>query len=175
MKYIWVIIVLVLVGAVLWFAKQDTQKQINTDATDFPPSATTLAGPQEPLPIDTHTPKTALPKHRLIVKDNMKIEVTTEGTGEAIINNQTAIVEYVGKLTDGTIFDASKKHGQPFGFILGTGQVIKGWDEGVLGMKVGETRILTIPSDLAYGPAGIPGVIPPNATLIFEVTLVAIK
>jgi FKBP-type peptidyl-prolyl cis-trans isomerase len=108
-------------------------------------------------------------------KDNMTIETTHEGTGPGIVNGQTAVVEYTGKLADGSVFDASSKHGQPFSFPLGAGMVIKGWDQGVLGMKVGETRVLTIPPELGYGAAGYPPIIPQNATLTFEVTLVAIK
>jgi FKBP-type peptidyl-prolyl cis-trans isomerase len=106
----------------------------------------------------------------------MKIDVTKEGTGAAITNGQTASMLYTGKLTDGTVFDSTaSRNNQPFTFTLGAGQVIKGWDEGVLGMKVGEERTLTIPASLAYGANGISGVIPPNATLVFDVTLVGIK
>lgn len=122
-------------------------------------------------------PPTPLPtNHTITTKNGMNIETTTQGSGEAIINGQTAVVDYVGSLEDGTVFDASSRHSADgFSFPLGAGRVIAGWDQGVLGMKVGETRTLTIPSDLAYGPNGIPGVIPPNATLVFEVTLRAIK
>lgn len=108
-------------------------------------------------------------------KNGMNIEVTKEGNGPEITNGQTAVVDYVGKLSDGTIFDASARYGKPFEFALGAGMVIKGWEQGVVGMKVGETRTLTIPPELAYGSNGISGVIPPNATLIFEVTLKGIK
>jgi FKBP-type peptidyl-prolyl cis-trans isomerase FkpA len=89
-------------------------------------------------------------------------------------------VHYTGWLYDpmakdsrGTKFDSSKDRGQPFGFGLGGGQVIRGWDEGVQGMKVGGTRMLTIPADLGYGARGAGGVIPPNATLLFEVDLLS--
>jgi FKBP-type peptidyl-prolyl cis-trans isomerase len=125
----------------------------------------------------TSSPKdTAQPlEQNKVTTNNMKIETTKEGSGVEIKNGQTAVVDYVGKLTDGTIFDASARHGRSFEFPLGAGMVIKGWDQGVLGMKVGETRVLTIPPELGYGASGAGGVIPPNATLVFEVTLVGIK
>lgn len=81
----------------------------------------------------------------------------------------------MGTLTDGSKFDSSRDRGQPFSFTLGAGQVIKGWDEGVAQMSKGQVAKLTCPSDYAYGPRGIPGVIPPNATLIFEVELLDFK
>jgi FKBP-type peptidyl-prolyl cis-trans isomerase FkpA len=87
----------------------------------------------------------------------------------------TATVHYTGWLTDGTKFDSSLDRGQPFGFPLGQGSVIRGWDEGVKGMRVGGKRRLTIPPDLGYGAGGAPPTIPPNATLIFEVELLGVK
>ncbi|HRY63140.1 MAG TPA: FKBP-type peptidyl-prolyl cis-trans isomerase [Patescibacteria group bacterium] len=105
----------------------------------------------------------------------LKIETITPGQGEVpIAAGQTAVVHYTGWLTDGTKFDSSVDRGEPFEFIVGAGAVIAGWDQGVLGMKVGEKRKLTIPSDLAYGDAGV-GPIPPKATLVFEVELLGIK
>ena len=105
----------------------------------------------------------------------LKTEVLKEGEGEEIINGKTAVVHYTGWLEDGMKFDSSVDRGMPFEFDLGAGMVIPGWDQGVLGMKVGEKRKLTIPSDLAYGEQGSPGAIPPNATLIFEVELLEIN
>ena len=83
-------------------------------------------------------------------------------------------MHYQGRLTDGTIFDDSQKRGAPFSFTLGSGQVIPGWEQGIAGMKIGEKRVLTIPPELGYGAAGAGGVIPPNATLVFDVELVAV-
>ena len=98
-----------------------------------------------------------------------------EGTGAQPRPGQTAVVHYTGWLLDGTKFDSSKDRGQPFSFPLGQGRVIKGWDEGVATMKVGGVRRLTIPANLGYGAQGAGGVIPPNATLTFEVELLDVK
>jgi FKBP-type peptidyl-prolyl cis-trans isomerase len=97
------------------------------------------------------------------------------GTGAEAKTGDTVSVHYTGTLTDGTKFDSSLDRGTPLDFTIGAGNVIKGWDEGVVGMKVGGKRRLTIPPGLAYGSSGYPPVIPPNATLIFEIELVAIK
>ncbi len=105
----------------------------------------------------------------------MKVEILKEGTGEEAKNGDTVTVHYTGTLEDGTKFDSSQDRGTPFSFILGAGRVIKGWDLGVAGMKVGEQRKLTIPSNLGYGAQGAGEVIPPNATLIFEVELLGIN
>jgi len=104
------------------------------------------------------------------------------GAGEGLTAGKIAVVQYTGWLYDaaandnkGKQFDSSRTLGQPFRFPVGTGQVIKGWDQGVVGMKVGESRRLIIPADLAYGDSGAGGVIPPGATLVFDIDLVAIE
>jgi FKBP-type peptidyl-prolyl cis-trans isomerase len=97
------------------------------------------------------------------------------GTGEAAVAGQNVSVHYTGWLENGKKFDSSVDRGQPFSFPLGAGRVIKGWDEGVQGMKVGGKRKLTIPSDLGYGSRGAGGVIPPNATLVFDVELLGVR
>ena len=98
-----------------------------------------------------------------------------EGKGASPKSGQTVKVHYTGWLENGTKFDSSVDRGQPFEFVIGVGQVIKGWDEGVSTMKIGGKRKLTIPSLLGYGPRGAGSAIPPNATLLFDVELLGIK
>ena len=106
--------------------------------------------------------------------DQLKIEVIQDGNGDVAEHGQRVTVHYEGRLTDDTVFDASRPRGQPFSFTIGARQVIQGWEQGVAGMKVGEMRRLTIPADLGYGAAGAGGVIPPNATLVFDIELLAV-
>lgn len=101
--------------------------------------------------------------------------ITKQGTGQQAKAGDTVSVHYTGTLTDGTKFDSSRDRGEPIEFPLGAGRVIKGWDEGIAKMKVGDQAILVIPPTIAYGSSGAGGVIPPDATLIFIVELVGIK
>ncbi|MFA7314712.1 MAG: FKBP-type peptidyl-prolyl cis-trans isomerase [Candidatus Magasanikbacteria bacterium] len=105
---------------------------------------------------------------------DLQIEVLQEGTGQEAQHGDNVSVHYVGTFEDGRKFDSSIDRGQPFEFLLGMGMVIKGWDDGVVGMKIGEKRKLTIPYNLAYGESGH-GPIPPKATLIFEIELLEIE
>ena len=105
----------------------------------------------------------------------LKYEDLTVGEGPVAENGMKATVNYTGWLLDGTKFDSSFDSGNPYPFQLGSGSVIRGWDEGVKGMKVGGKRKLTIPPQLGYGAAGYGGVIPPNATLVFEVELLEVQ
>ena len=145
-------------------------------STETVTAATAAAKPAAPRPsAPLPTPAAAAPAApppspdaKLVSKD------LVVGKGAEAKAGDTVSVHYVGTLTDGKEFDSSKKHGQPFTFPLGQGRVIKGWDQGVAGMKVGGKRKLTIPSTLGYGERGA-GSIPPNATLVFEVELLEVK
>ena len=133
------------------------------------------SGP-ETSPSPTPTPTASPTPVRSETKPSgLKIEDQVVGTGPAAKSGNTVSVHYTGWLENGTKFDSSYDHGQPFSFLLGASQVIKGWDEGVAGMQVGGKRRLTIPASIAYGSQGIGGVIPPDATLIFEVELLVIQ
>ena len=150
-----------------------------------PPSPTATATPS---PTATGTPAptaTATPGPTTVVDSSSIPIITTDsglqikdlivGTGQRAQIGDTAVVDYTGWLEDGTKFDSSLDRGVPFEFVIGQGRVIKGWDEGVASMNVGGKRELTIPSELAYGDRGIGDVIPPGATLIFEVELIALR
>lgn len=135
------------------------------------------------LSIATPTPKTVVAEKDIVVENKdmqenaseLKIEDLVVGTGAEAVSGKLISVHYTGTLTNGTKFDSSKDRGEPFEFTLGAGQVIQGWDKGFAGMKVGGKRKLTIPSEMGYGAQGAGGVIPPNATLIFEVELLGVK
>jgi FKBP-type peptidyl-prolyl cis-trans isomerase len=120
---------------------------------------------------------TAKPKANKVVTtaDGLKYQIIKQGHGATAKAGQKVTVHYTGWLANGTKFDSSVDRGQPFQFDLGAHQVIQGWDEGVAGMKIGEKRKLTIPSALGYGAQGAGGVIPPNATLIFDVELLGVQ
>ena len=138
-----------------------------------------LISPEYPLsrpraaayPVGTRAPG-ATPL--ITTASGLQYEDTVAGTGDVATAGKTVSVHYTGTLADGTKFDSSKDRGTPFSFKLGGGQVIKGWDEGVQGMKVGGTRKLVIPGDLAYGKRGFPGAIPPDAELTFVVELLKV-
>jgi len=122
---------------------------------------------------DTSAP-TKVTGKPVTTSDGLKYWDIKEGTGPTATAGQRVKVHYTGWLTNGKKFDSSVDRGKPFEFVLGQGNVIKGWDEGVAGMKVGGKRQLQIPPDLGYGARGAGGVIPPNATLVFDVELLGV-
>lgn len=152
MKYFLIVLGVVLLGAVLYFG-----------------FANKSFAPKEPGANNQMQQNQNQAANKLVIED-IKI-----GEGKAAQNSDIVSVNYIGTLQDGTKFDSSYDRGEPFSFTLGQGQVIAGWDAGVLGMKVGGKRKLIIPPSLAYGANGVPGAIPPNATLIFEVELLEIQ
>lgn len=139
------------------------------------PSAETTPAVLESEQNTTNSPTTSMSQEDYNNITELQGKDLVVGTGATATAGDTVTVNYVGSLTDGTVFDASKNHGSTgFTFNLGAGQVIKGWDMGVAGMQEGGKRMLIIPASLAYGDQAVGGVIPANSTLIFEVELVKV-
>ena len=149
-----------------------------TPASDTVES-TAQASPTPTIETENKTPQASdnkMSEEKIVTTPSgLKYEVLQEGSGATPENGQTVTVHYTGTLEDGSKFDSSRDRGQPFQFKVGIGQVIQGWDEGLSTMKVGERRKFIIPPDLGYGASGAGGVIPPNATLIFDVELLGIN
>jgi peptidylprolyl isomerase len=168
------IVVIVAVLFILFYMMAPTlfapQQNMNTapidqSITNTPPAVDTNVAP------DTNT----APGQMTTTADGLQILIEQQGTGAAARNGDSVSVNYTGTLDNGTVFDSSIPRNQPLTFTLGQGSVIKGWDEGVLGMKIGEKRKLIIPSTLAYGDQAVGGVIPANSRLTFEVELLSIQ
>lgn len=167
-----IIVAVVVIGLAGWFENRATA----------PAGESAAEAPQQPnSPIasnatSSNQTQVATSTNKIVkMTDGLQIQDVVVGTGAEAKAGDTVTVQYIGTLENGTKFDSSYDRNQPFIFHLGAGQVIKGWDEGVAGMKVGGKRNLTIPASLGYGASGVPGVIPPNSVLKFTVDLLDVK
>jgi len=170
MKYRSTVLIPAALALLGWGTGPAAKAQDATAVAATPTAAVSAAASSTPRP----KKKKAGPEV-ITTPSGLKYQVLKKGQGSFAMRGETVSVHYTGWLTDGTKFDSSVDRGQPFQFTLGAGQVIQGWDIGVTGMRVGEKRKLTIPPDLGYGAAGAGGVIPPNATLVFDVELLGIS
>jgi peptidylprolyl isomerase len=146
----------------------DTTASTSTPSTQTAPAASAATSGAA---ADTFV----MPSRATRTLSGLRYVIDRPGTGPAAVQGQMVRVHYTGWMTNGTKFDSSRDRGTPYEFPLGAGRVIKGWDEGVAGMKVGERRTLIVPPELAYGANGYGGLIPPNATLVFQVELVGTR
>ena len=145
----------------------------NKDMPASEEASADTTNPTETMTEDaTHSQKDTVAENTSATE--LKSEILQPGSGQAATKGDNVVVHYTGTFTDGKKFDSSVDRGTPFNFTLGAGQVIRGWDEGVVGMLIGEKRKLTIPPEMGYGAQGV-GPIPPNSTLVFEVELLDIK
>ena len=159
-------VLIIFVVITVWFVVQKT-REVSVGTSDVQQTSDVVN-----LPEDTGTEEISEPTqydNGLIVQD------VVVGSGKTAENGDTLSAHYVGALQDGTVFDESYGRGQPIQFVLGSGQLIQGWELGLVGTKEGGKRRLIIPSELGYGERGAGGVIPPNATLLFEIELVSVQ
>src|SRR5262245_30568129 len=150
---------------------EGTSSTTTTKTTESTPQAAAPSASESPATTPATTPSAG---QEVTMPNGLKYQDLKVGDGALAESGKEVVVHYTGWLTDNTKFDSSVDRGQPCKFQLGAGQVIRGWDEGVKGMRVGGKRKLTIPPDLGYGANGAGGVIPPNATLIFDVELLEV-
>ena len=169
---IYVVIAAAVIGAGMWYVGQ-SNAPVGSVAGGTAPGGTAAGNTNNTT---TTAPQPTASGKTITTMDGLQVTDTTVGTGTVAQVGDYVTVNYTGTLDDGTVFDSSLKPGRtPFGFLLGAGQVIKGLDEGVVGMKIGGTRELVIPPSLGYGSQGAGTVIPPNATLHFTVTLLSVS
>ena len=150
--------------------ENDAAQALGESARTAAKAAATGEAKGDPFP---PAPPTALGESKTL-EGGVRYETLKEGTGEEVTSGRVAVVHYVGKLDDGTVFDSSRERGKPSDFALGTGGLIKGWEYGIPGMKVGEVRKLIVPPAMGYGSQN-KGKIPPDSTLTFEVELMGVK
>ncbi len=168
LKFVFVTMILLLVVGAAAADESDSAKAVVTEKTE-------ITSQSQEKPADTAAvKKEEMAPKEITTESGLKYIVLKEGAGAVPKKGDMVKAHYTGWLVNGTKFDSSVDRGEPLKFQVGVGQVIKGWDEALLSMKVGEKRKLTIPGNLAYGKKGYPGVIPPDATLIFDVELLEI-
>lgn len=182
-KYIAAIMLVALIfgGSLIFINQPQSNTQTQSTNPPPPPASTEATNTTPPAPqninnnTENNNSESKKPMNETTTASGLKKEILKEGTGAEAKAGDTVQVHYTGTLENGSKFDSSLDRGTPFSFKLGSGMVIKGWDEGVAGMKVGEKVKLTIPSSLGYGDGGYPPVIPAKATLIFEIELLKIN
>jgi len=163
-KTIFIFVILILFVAItVWFVVQKT-REVNQNVEAPAPTVTPTSSPAEELSVNEPVQY----DNGLVVQD------VVVGSGKTAENGDTLSAHYIGTLENGTVFDESYGRGQPIQFVLGAGQLIRGWELGLVGMKEGGKRRLIIPSELGYGAQGAGNAIPPNATLLFEIELVSV-
>jgi FKBP-type peptidyl-prolyl cis-trans isomerase FkpA len=160
---------------ILALAGCQNEKASTPSTSSTPETTTDTASGAAPAMTEESPAAPAPAADEVSLPGGLKVQDIVVGTGEEAKDGMPVSVDYTGWLTDGTKFDSSLDRGQPYRFTLGRGAVIKGWDQGVKGMRVGGKRRLTIPPNLAYGEKGFSSLIPPNATLVFEVQLVGVN
>ena len=163
-----VVVAIFVIGGILWFMRRNgnstTSQEVVSDAS--PASA--------PAGLPSSGERTA-PAPSQASEGGLKIEYLQSGKGATVKNGGTVTVHYVGTLLNGAKFDSSRDRNEPFSFVVGAGQVIEGWDQALLGKRVGDTLRVTIPPELGYGARGAGSAIPPNATLVFEIEVLGVK
>jgi FKBP-type peptidyl-prolyl cis-trans isomerase len=166
------LIVIVLIGVAGWFFVQKTRNVANNSSDDSGLAGLVASKEPSPLPEDDNGSKEGA---WIKLPSGLQLQDLVIGYGQEAKEGDVVAAHYSGTLADGTKFDSSYDRGEPYAFILGGGMVIKGWDLGLIGMKVGGKRKLVIPPELGYGNSGAGGIIPPNATLYFDIELMAVE
>lgn len=161
------LILVVVIIAVFVYLNSRKKQAVSTEVENITQDAT--------IGKDSEEIKPSSPSEQIMEVEELKIEDLQGGSGDEVRVGDTVLVHYSGFLTNGTKFDSSLDRNEPFSFTIGEGSVIQGWEQGLVGMRIGGKRKLIIPPDLAYGNQGAGNVIPPNATLVFEIELLQIK